>query len=120
MFTYDSFVTDGAFTLMRPVFVLLLCIMLALFFIILFPRLRRRFTNGLSVVGLSVVSLAVSCQLLYYSGIIVDEFGLGGDEISTYLFLLIAAFASLNSFIYFVLKSENFPKRTMPANKGNI
>lgn len=107
MFTYGSFVIDGTFTLMRPVFALFLGIMLTLLFIILFPRLRRRFTNGLSVVGLSVVSCVVSGQLLYYSGIIVDEFGLGGDEISTYLFLLIAAFALLNSFIYFVLESKN-------------
>jgi len=36
--------------------------------------------NSLSVIGLSLVSISASAQLLFYDAIIVDELGLGGYQ----------------------------------------
>ncbi|RJS58786.1 hypothetical protein [Bacillus sp. PK3_68] len=101
MYTYDSFETMGAFTLLRPVFITLIVAMLFLFLIALLPSLRRK-VHHLFVMGGSVVLVIVSAQLLYYDAIIVDELGLGGDEITTYLFLIIVIFSVMNSIIFYV------------------
>ncbi|MBM7587490.1 hypothetical protein JOC86_004063 [Bacillus pakistanensis] len=60
------------------------------------------FISGIQVLSLSIISILVSAQVLFYSGIIVDEVGLGGDAVSTYLFLAIVGFSILNPIIYFL------------------
>jgi hypothetical protein len=89
MYTYESFETLGAFTLLRPIFITFIITALIMFFIIIIPKTRIKIASGLSVMGLSVVSVIASAQLLYYDAIIVDELGLGGDSVTTYMFLII-------------------------------
>ncbi|AZS13841.1 hypothetical protein [Paenibacillus lutimineralis] len=108
MYTYDSFETAGAFTLMRPIFITLLIVSLLLFVIIILPKLRRKLANGSFVFGLSLVSLVVSAQLLYYQAIIVDEIGLGGDEASTMLFLVNAIFCIANPIIFLMKANKRY------------
>ncbi|MGM7680529.1 hypothetical protein ACSVDA_00115 [Cytobacillus sp. Hm23] len=62
-------------------------------------KLKRK-TNNLFVLGLSILSVIASAQLLYYDAIIVDELGLGGDEISFYIFLIILIFGFINPIIF--------------------
>jgi len=102
LYTYDSFETAGAFTLMRPIFITLLIVSLLLFVIIILPKLRRELANGSLVFGLSFVSLIISAQLLYYHAIIVDEIGLSGDGVSTLLFLVNAIFCIANPIVFLV------------------
>ncbi|MBZ5752126.1 hypothetical protein [Metabacillus rhizolycopersici] len=106
MYTYDSFETLGAFTLLRPIFVTFIIAALFMFFIIIIPKLRRKMTSGLSVVGLSFVSIIASAQLLYYDAIIVDELGLGGDEITTYMFFVILLFSIINPIIFYIRRKR--------------
>jgi hypothetical protein len=90
---------------MRPIFITFLIVSLLLFVIIILPKLREKLANSSLVFGLSLVSLVVSAQLLYYDAIIVDEIGLSGDGVSTILFLVNAIFCIANP-IVFLMKAN--------------
>ncbi|MGX1195998.1 hypothetical protein [Metabacillus sp. SLBN-84] len=104
MFTYDSFETLGAFTLLRPIYVTFIITALLMFFIIIFPKIKL--ASGLSVVGLSIVSVIASAQLLYYDAIIVDELGLGGDVVTTYMFLVILILGFVNPITFYIRRKN--------------
>ncbi|MED4731557.1 hypothetical protein P9597_26165 [Aneurinibacillus migulanus] len=106
MYTYDSFETAGAFTLLRPIFITFLIIALILFFIVTFLRTKQKFINGSTIMSISIISIIISAQVLFYDAIIVDEIGLGGDKVSTYMFLAIVAFGLLNPIIYFIKRRD--------------
>lgn len=101
MYTYEWFETLGSFTLLRPIFVTFLIVSLILLVIIILPRTKNKVINGFTVACISILSILVSAQILFYCGIIVDEINLGGDAVSTYLFLAIAVISILNLIIYF-------------------
>lgn len=106
MYTYDSFVTNGAFTLLRPIFITFIIASLLLFLFILFPKTRKKWMNGFTVVSLSLVFSIVSAQTLFYNAIIVDEIGLGGDYVSTLMCLFIVILSLMNPIIYFNLQNH--------------
>jgi hypothetical protein len=106
MYTYESFEEFGAFTLLRPIFITFLLVSLILFLIVILPIAKNKLINGFTVTCISIISILVSAQLLFYHGIIVDEINLAGDTVSFTLFLVIVGFSVLNSFIYFVRYSE--------------
>jgi hypothetical protein len=85
---------------MRPIFFTLLVLSIALFFLILYPRTRRRILNVFSVISLSFIFALMAVQVIYFDGIIVDEIGLGGDAVSTVTSLLILFFSLLNPIAY--------------------
>lgn len=101
MYTYKSFETIGAFTLLRPIFISILIVSLLLFFIMITPKLKNKMINGFTVLSLSAILIFVSGLLLYNSGIIVDEIGLSGDPLSFYIFLAITGIGIINLIIYF-------------------
>ena len=100
MITYERFETLGEFTLLRPIFFTILIAIFLLFLIVLFSKPQHKLVNGFSITGLSFFSILIAAQLLYYEGIIVDEINLGGDEVSTYMFIAIVALGFLNPIIY--------------------
>ncbi|MEH7352447.1 hypothetical protein V7150_02545 [Neobacillus drentensis] len=106
MYTYDSFVTNGSFTLLRPIFISLIIISLFLSFLIIFPKTKQKLINGFTVISLSLVFTIVSVQVIYYDSIIVDEIGLGGDGVSTIMCLAIIALSLLNPIIYFGINNR--------------
>jgi hypothetical protein len=107
MYTYESFETLGAFTLLRPIFITFIVAALLMLFIITFPKLKIKMTSGISVVGLSIVSVIASAQLLYYDAIIVDELGLGGDVVTTYMFLVILILGFVNPITFYIRRKNN-------------
>ena len=81
-FTYKNFEIDGIFTLLDPIFqVLLLFSILFLVIVIL-----KKVSFGLCLLFASF-TVIVSGQLLWFSAIIVDELNLGGNSTGTYMFL---------------------------------
>jgi hypothetical protein len=106
MYTYESFVHDGTFTLMRPVFFTLLIASIVLFSLIIIPKTRRRLLNVFSVLSLSFIFAMMAVQVIYYDAIIVDEIGLGGDAVSTLTSIIILAFSVLNPIVFLSLKSK--------------
>lgn len=107
MFTYNSFEINGAFTLLRPTLITFLIITFILFFIIILPKTKHKFINGFTVISLSIISVIVSAQVVFYHAIIADELGLGGDKISVFIFLAIGAFGFFNTIIYFIRKRSH-------------
>lgn len=101
MYILNSFDTLGAFTLLRPIYISILVVSLLLLFILLIPKLKNEMINGFTVLSLSAISIFVSSQLLYKSGIIIDEVGLSGDPVSFYIFLAITGIGIINLIIYF-------------------
>lgn len=70
--------------------------------IVLFAQTRRTNTvNGFVVSIIAIISIIVSGINLIIIGYIADELGLGGDVISSYMFLVILGLNILNSFMYF-------------------
>lgn len=116
MYTYNSFETLGAFTLLRSIYITVLVMSLLLFFIIIIPKLNTRWLNGFTIISLTSVFILISGLLFYYSGIIVDEIGLGGDPLEFILFLAITVIGIVNIILYF-LKCENSTKRSTKRDK---
>ncbi|OAS89534.1 MULTISPECIES: hypothetical protein [Metabacillus] len=106
MYTYESFEEYGAFTLLRPIFITFLLVSLILFLIVILPKTKNKLINGFTVTIISIISILVSAQLLFYHGIIVDEINLAGDPVSFNMFLVIVGLGILNSIIYFVRHGE--------------
>jgi hypothetical protein len=106
MYKYETFVTHGAFTLLRPIFITLLILSILLFMMINFRVLRKKFLNGFSVVSLSFIFGIVTVQVTYYDAIIVDEIGLSGDPMSFFLALIILALSVLNPILFYWLNSK--------------
>ncbi|HZH59021.1 MAG TPA: hypothetical protein VEY70_05530, partial [Metabacillus sp.] len=67
---------------------------------------RNKMINKITVLSVSSITILVSVQLLFYSGIIVDEIGLGGDPVSFTLFLTIFGFGIINCFVYRIMRKE--------------
>ena len=106
MYTYKTFVTDGAFTLMRPVFLTLVILSILLFLIIILPKLQKRLLNGFSVVSFSFILGIITIQVTYYDAIIVDEIGLGGDPTTFYLALVTLSLCVLNPLLFYWLNTK--------------
>lgn len=102
MYTYESFVTEGAFTLLQPVFYssLLAAVILLIF------ALTSKAISGIVVVFISLILIIISGQVLFFDAIIADELGLGGDGTATLLFLGIAFLNLASPVIFFIRKKE--------------
>jgi hypothetical protein len=106
MYTYETFVTDGAFTLMRPVFFTLMILSILFFIIIILPKLRKRLLNGFSVVSLSFILGIITVQVTYYDAIIVDEIALGGDPTTFYLALVTLTLCVMNPILFYWINTK--------------
>lgn len=74
---------------------------MVLFLVVIIPQLKNRIMNGFTWISISIISIVVSSQLLFYEAIIVDEINLGADVVSTYLFLAIIGFSIINTYLFF-------------------
>lgn len=101
MYTHKSIETIGTLTMLIPIFISFLVASLILFFIMIILKQKNKMINGFTVLSLSAISILVSGQLLYSSGIIVDEIGLNGDPALFYSFLAITGMGIINPIIYF-------------------
>lgn len=106
MYTYDSFVTNGTFSLLRPIPITLLIISLIVFLFIMMAK-TKKFINGFAVIGIAVVASVISIQLNFYNAIIADELNLGGDDVSLIISVITIAVNGLNLIIYYNRRNAN-------------
>lgn len=102
MYSFEAFST---FTLMRPVFITFLLLSVMLFIVVVLP-IQRKWLTSFTISSISIVSIVACAQMLYIEGIIVDELNLGGDIVSTFMFLAITLLSLLNPIIYFVRQGK--------------
>ena len=79
---------------------------ISLIVILLVQKKRSNLVNGFTVSITSIISIIVSGINLIIMGYIADELNLGGDVISSYLFLIILGLSLFNLFIYFKNKNS--------------
>ncbi|MGE7603496.1 hypothetical protein ACQKL5_13565 [Peribacillus sp. NPDC097675] len=101
MYTYESFETDGVFTLLRPILFTFVILGFLLFIGIILPKALNTFLHATTVISMSLLSIIVSAQVVFYDAIIVDELSLGGDAMATSMYLIIIVFGIVNPLIYF-------------------
>ncbi|MGG0823542.1 hypothetical protein ABE099_11725 [Paenibacillus turicensis] len=92
-------IVDGAYIGFRPIYILFILLLVCSLFAMAF--FKRKIINGFTVISFSVTFLFVSALLLYQTGIIVDELGIGGDPISFVMFIAIACLALFNPIYYY-------------------
>ena len=100
MYTYESFETDGVFTLLRPILFTFVIMGFLLFIGIILPKTINKFIHATTVISISLLSIIVSAQVVICDAIIVDELGMGGDAMATSMFLIIIVFGIVNPLIY--------------------
>lgn len=105
MYTYESFVTDGTFTLLRPVMSSFLLIAVILFVLVSLPKVLQGFLNGFSVMAAALISIIISGQVLFFEAILADELGMGGGS-GFWMFLVIVFLGIVSPIIYFIRHRE--------------
>lgn len=92
---------------LRLVFITFIISLIVITIILLVQKKRSNLVNGFTVsITTSIISIIVSGINLIIIGYIADELNLGGDVISSYLFLIILGLSIFNLFIYFKNKNR--------------
>lgn len=105
-FTYANFEIDGVFTLLQPIFHSIF-IWSVLFSAII---IAKNIPTWIAIFFAACASI-IAGQLLWFSGIIVDELGLGGDATSTTLFFAIVTTNIVSIFVS-MTKKKKAPRKT--------
>ncbi|WP_107922962.1 hypothetical protein [Lysinibacillus parviboronicapiens] len=84
-FTYDNFVSDNSFTLLEPIFEAIVLFSVIMLMIIIIKKVPIWFS-----VLFASLTVVISGQLLFFSGIIIDELGLGGNSKDFFCFIATA------------------------------
>lgn len=88
------------FIFLRPVYITFIVALVLVLLIVVLQR--KNLLNLFSIFSISAICSCVSAVTLYSSGYIVDEYNLGGDEVSFYMFLAIVGLSMLNVIIYHI------------------
>jgi hypothetical protein len=90
---------------LRLVFITFIISLIVISAILLVQRKQSNLVNGFTISIISTISIIISGINLIIMGYIADELNLGGDVISSYLFLVILGLSIFNLFLY--LKNKN-------------
>ncbi|EWG11055.1 hypothetical protein [Cytobacillus firmus] len=105
MYTYESFVTDGTFTLLRPVISSFLLITVILFVLVWLPKALQGFMNIFTVMAVALISIIISGQVIFFEAILADELGMGGGS-GFWMFLVIVFLGTVSPIIYLMRHRE--------------
>ncbi|QDQ01908.1 hypothetical protein FOH38_16220 [Lysinibacillus fusiformis] len=108
-FTYDNFVSDQSFTLLEPIFEVIVLYSVLMFIIVMIKKMPIWFS-----ILFASLTVIVSGQLLWFSGIIVDELNLGGNPKDFYCFVVtvILQCAAVLMSLSKSSKKEKIPQRS--------
>lgn len=94
------------YNFLRLVFITFIISLTVISVILLVQRNRSNLVNGSTLSIVSTISIIVSGINLIIMGYIADELNLGGDAISSYMFLVILGLSIFNLFLYFKNKNS--------------
>ncbi|QPR66125.1 hypothetical protein I6G82_12515 [Lysinibacillus macroides] len=106
-FTYQHFIKNNDFVLLNPVFIVLLLFSILLLVI----ALIKKVSIWLCTLFASL-TIIVAAQLLWFSGIIADELGIGGSAQSFSLFIGIFIIQCLTLWIAIKKNAKKVPQRS--------
>ncbi|EON73024.1 hypothetical protein [Lysinibacillus sphaericus] len=109
-FTYDNFVNDKSFTLLEPIFEVIVLFSVFMLIIVMIKKVPI----WISVLFASF-TVIISGLLLFFSGIIVDELGLGGNSKDFFCFIatVILQSATVLMSLYKSSKNVKIPQRSV-------
>jgi len=84
----------------RPVFIVMLAILLIFLLLSIIPRGRNSNINFLTVLTVSIVEVVLAAVLFYTESNLIDELGLTADRITLYLFIAILILAIVNPIVF--------------------
>ncbi|MBM7601583.1 cellulose synthase/poly-beta-1,6-N-acetylglucosamine synthase-like glycosyltransferase [Virgibacillus halotolerans] len=91
---------SAEFVFLQPIFIAFIIILLTLLLIIVFQK--TQIANLFTLFSIGLISSIISAIMLYMSGYIVDEYGLGGDTASFFMFLAIVGLSIVNFFVFLI------------------
>ena len=100
-FTYTNFAIDGAFTLFQPIFRTIF-----IFSIIFLGIVIAKTIPTWIAVLYSAFSIVIAGQLLWFSGVIIDELRLNGNSSDTVLFVAICITNLISIFVSITKKPK--------------
>ena len=100
-FTYANFAIDGVFTLFQPIFRTGF-IFSIIFLAIVIAKIIPTWIAGLY----SAFSIVIAGQLLWFSGVIIDELALSGNSSDTVLFVAICITNIISIFVSMTKKPK--------------
>ncbi|MDM5317121.1 hypothetical protein QUF49_14025 [Fictibacillus sp. b24] len=92
----DSF---PEFIYLRPIFIAFIIILFLVLGAVSIQR-KNKLLNQFSFYSITFICLLISTITLTASGYIVDDYGLGGDEVSFYMWMAIVGLSALNTFVF--------------------
>lgn len=93
-------VSENDFSNFRPIFILFIVILIVSLIVILFQKNHYKIINGYTVIITLLITYIVSAILLYQTGILADELGMGGNALSTIMFFVIILLGFVNYLVY--------------------
>ena len=100
-FTYTNFAIDGTFTLFQPIFRTIF-----IFSIIFLAIVIAKTIPTWIAVLYSAFSIVIAGQLLWFSGVIIDELSLSGNSSDTVLFVAICITNLISIFVSMTKKTK--------------
>lgn len=95
-----------AFTLFRPIFYILLGVLVLTLIVTLIPKGRDSKINMVSILSISITHLVIASALLVIENQVLDRFSLKGDSISFYTYLAILVLSILNPLMYYIRNKQ--------------
>ncbi|KZE69250.1 hypothetical protein AWM68_03000 [Fictibacillus phosphorivorans] len=89
------------FIYLRPIFIAFIIILFIVLAAISIQR-KNKFLNHFSFYSITLICLIIPTITLTASGYIVDDYNLGGDEISFYMWMAIVGLSVFNTFVFLI------------------
>lgn len=106
-FTYQHFIKNNAFALLDPVFIVLLLFSIVLLIIVLLKKVPVWVCTLFGT-----LTSIVAAQLLWFSGIIADELGIGGSAKNFNLFISIVIVQCLSLWVTSKKNNKKIPQHS--------
>lgn len=84
----------------RPVFIVMLAILLIFLLLSFIPRGRNSNINFMTVLTVSIVEVVIAAVLFYTESNLIEDLGLTADRITLYLFLAILILGVVNPIVF--------------------
>ena len=95
------------FIYLRPILIAFIVFLTASFLIILLQH-QNKIINQFNMFSLILISVTVSSLTLFCEGYIVDTYGLGGDSITSYMWLAVIGLSLINIIGYYSKKEPQW------------
>ncbi|GAA4830816.1 hypothetical protein GCM10023310_04890 [Paenibacillus vulneris] len=92
--------TANVFTNFRPIYLLLIIVLIVSVLVMLFQKKHYPLVNGFTISLILCICLIVSGFMTYQIGILSDALSMGGDPVSFIMFIIVAILSVISLLVY--------------------